>query len=148
MKDLTRWERLEAWLIDHDTETFSAEQVAAGMKVTVAEVSDLIQAYLGAQRAVNPRTLYVLKREGRTRKAKWSVGQRTTDARIISNVLFDDVETKVRRAWQPDLDRLKEKNPQAARYVEAKLIAVMDGALQMLAVALDAEDGYGHDGQV
>jgi hypothetical protein len=145
MKDLARWERLEEFLVDHDTETFSVYDIAAGMGVTVETASDLIQSYLGAQRAVNPRTLYVLKREGRTRSATWSVGQRTTDARIISNVLFDDVQVKVHRAWKHDLDRLKEKNPQAARYVEAKLVAVVDGALQMLAVALDAEDGYETD---
>jgi hypothetical protein len=138
-----RWEILEEWLIDHDDEPFTAFRLAKGLNISVGDASALIQAYLVAQRSQGSETLYVLKRQGRTRAAEWSIGERTSDAHRICGTLFEDVQVKVNRAFKPDLDHLREKNPRAARYVEAKLVAVMDGALQMLAVALDAEDGFG-----
>jgi hypothetical protein len=137
-----RWEVLEEWLIDHDDEPFSALRLAKGLGISVAEASALIQAYLVAQRSQTSETLYVLKRIGRTRAAEWSIGERTADAHRICGTLWEDVHVKVHRAFKPDLDHLRVVNPRAARYVEAKLVAVLDGALQMLAVALDAEDGY------
>jgi len=140
---MSRWEKLEEWLIDHDDAPFTVYDLASSMGIYVHQASALIQAYLAAQRGPNANTLYVLKRVGRTKKAVWSIGQRTSDAHVICGTLFDDVHTKVHRAFEPDLDRLRDKNPRAARYVEAKLTAVMDGALAVLASALDAE--YGDD---
>jgi hypothetical protein len=131
---------MEEWLFDHEIETFTSRQLAPDAGITRAEASRWIGAYLDAQRSPSAATLYVLKREGRTTSAIWSVGQRTTDARIINGTLFEDVKVKVRQAWEPDLRRLATKNPRAARYVEAKLGAVIDGALVVLAAALDTED--------
>jgi len=140
---LSNWEKLEAWMIDHDSEHFTVYDIAKGMGVSVEEASGLIQAYLIAQRSPDSDTLYVLKRTGRTRAAVWSVGERVSDGHVICGTLFEDVKVKVKRAFEPDLTRLREKNPRAARYVEAKIVAVTDGALAVLASALDAE--YGDD---
>jgi len=136
---MTRWERLEEWLFDHELDEFDSVAVAHGLGVSNADASVFIQSYLDAQRSKASRTLYVLKRTGRTSAARWSVGQRTADARIIAGTLFSDVDTKVKRAFAPDLARLRERNPRAARYVEARLEAVIDHALQILAVSLDSE---------
>jgi len=109
------------------------------MGISVPEGSALIQQYLVAQRTPSSSALYVLKREGRTRAAVWSIGERTRDAHIIGGTAFEDVSVKLRRAFQPDLRRLAKQNPNAARYVEAKIVAVMDGALAVLASALDVD---------
>ncbi len=137
---MKRWEQMEEWLFDHEVGTFTSQQLAADAGIKRAEASRWISAYLDAQRSKTAATLYVLKREGRTAKAIWSVGERTTDARIINGTLFEDVKVKVRKAWEPDLNRLATRNPRAARYVEAKLGAVIDGALVVLAAALDADE--------
>ena len=138
----SRWEKMEAWLFDNyedRTGTFTSQELAQSMDVSRQEASRLIRSYVEAQRRGNTSTLYVLKREGRTSQAEWSVGQRTADARIIGQTLFEDVNVKVRNAFAPDLRRLAARNPRAARYVEAKLSAVVDGALVVLAAAVDVE---------
>jgi len=148
---MTYWETLEAWLFDHDAERFTVYDIAGGMSISVIEASGLIQAYLSAQRADKPRTLYVLKRDGRTKAAVWSVGQRTADARSIGKTLFEDVEVKVLRAFAPDLERLAERNPRAARYAKAKIVAVIESALPMLAASVDLmfpEDLDNGDGSI
>lgn len=149
---MNRWEQMEEWLFTYfDAEPrpsaqFTSIELSVSTGISRTEASRWIQAYLAAQRRSDSGTLYVLKREGRTGMARWSVGQRTADARVISHTLFDDVRTKVQRAWKPDLERLAERNPRAARYVEAKLAAIMDGALVMLGAALD--DGGPDDGSM
>lgn len=135
---------MEAWLFDNYEDrpgSFNSRDLAASLDVPRQEASRLIRAYVDAQRLENASTLYVLKREGRTATAIWSVGQRTLDARIIGHTLFDDIDTKVRKAFRPDLDRLAARNPRAARFVEAKLTAVIDGALVVMAHALDGGGG-------
>jgi hypothetical protein len=137
-----RWEKMEAWLFDNYEDrpgAFTSRELAAALDVDNQEASRMIQAYLDAQRRLNASTLYVLKREGRTSKAVWSIGQRTGDARVIGRTLFEDVDVKVKRAFSHDLDRLAQRNPRAAKYVEAKLQAVVDGALVVLAAAVDAD---------
>ena len=52
-------------------------------------------------------------------------------------MLWEDVSVKVHRAFKPDLDRLAARNPRAARYCEAKISAVIDGALKVLAASVD-----------
>jgi hypothetical protein len=131
------WELMEEWMFDHDAEQFDVHDVAEGLGVSVPEASQYIQAYLAAQRTLNSTTLYVLKREGRTASSRWSAGQRVTDGRIIGGTLFEDVSVKVHRAFEPDLKRLAERNPRAARYATKKIAAVVDGALVQLAVAVD-----------
>jgi hypothetical protein len=137
-KQKTRWERMEEWLFDHEIHRFTVYDVAAGFGCPVHEATALVQAYLAAQRREQSGTLFVLKREGRTRSAVWSVGQRTVDARVIGGTLFEDVEVKVRRAFAPDMARLAAKNPRAAKYCEAKIDAVMNGALVVLKSAVDS----------
>jgi len=131
---------LEEWIFDHDTEHFTAHDIADGLGVSAPEASLYIQAYLSAQRSQNSLTLYVLKREGRTTAAVWSVGQRVADARVIGGTLFEDVACKVHRAFEPDLKRLAHRNPRAARYAERKIVSVVDGALVTLAAAVDMID--------
>lgn len=133
----TRWEALEAWIFDREEQPFIAAELAAAWRITSEKATETIQAYLDAQRRPNSNTLYVLKRVGRTRSAVWSVGHRTADAKIIGGVLFEDVAVKVKRAFKPDLHRLAAKNPRAARYAEQKIAAVIDGALVVLAGAVD-----------
>jgi hypothetical protein len=145
MSGKTHWEELEAWIFDNGEEPFNCYDLAGSYGCSTEEATMLIQAYLDAQRRPNPDTLYVLKREGRTRTAVWSVGQRTADARVIGGVLFDDVAVKVKRAFAPDLKRLAEKNPRAARYAEQKIAAVVDGALIVLASAVDTMYDGGDD---
>lgn len=137
---MSRWERLEEWLFDHDTSRFTVYELAASLAISTGAASGLIQAYLHAQRLPDSTTLYVLKREGRTRSATWSVGQRVVDARAIGQTLFEDVSVKVKRAFAPDLKRIAERNPRTARYAEAKIDAVLAGALTVLKAAVD---GYG-----
>lgn len=134
---MTRWEELEEWLFEHDLERFSVGQLAKSMGRSTTTSSLLIQSYLQAQRRPDSATLFVLKREGRTSASVWSVGQRTADARVIGGTLFSDVSVKVKRAFEPDLRRLSERNPKAAKYAEQKIEAVMDGALKVLAAAVD-----------
>lgn len=141
-----RWEVLEEWLFDRQVESFTAVQLGADLGIPTREATRYIQAYLIAQRRPtdpdgNPlsRTLYVLKREGRTSSSVWSVGQRKVDARVIGETLFQDVRCKIERAFEPDLKRLAQRNPRLARFTQAKIAAVMDGALVVLASALDHE---------
>lgn len=135
---MSQWERLEEWLIDHDHEEFTNRGLAQSMDISAAEASALIRSYLAAQRSPDAATLYVLKRRGRTSSSIWSVGQRTADGRLVCGILFDDVRVKIARAFEPDLNRLQAINPRARRFVEAKLTAVVEGALIVLASALDS----------
>jgi hypothetical protein len=143
MNTQTQWEQLEAWIFDREEEPFTAHMLAADFQWPVEQATILIQAYLDAQRRPNSNTLYVLKREGRTRNAVWSVGHRTADAKVIGGILFEDVAVKVKRAFEPDMKRLAEKNPRAAKYAEQKIAAVIDGALVVLASAVDSFDQDG-----
>lgn len=136
-RPVTKWEALEAWIFDNDEQRFTARSLAASIGISPLKATEAIQAYLDAQRRENSNTLYVLKREGRTTASVWSVGHRTADAKVIGGTLFEDVAVKVRRAFKPDLERLAEKNPRAARYAEQKIAAVVDGALVVLASAVD-----------
>jgi hypothetical protein len=134
----TKWEALEAWIFDRGEEPFTSQILATSVGITNVQASAAIQAYLDAQRREHSNTLYVLKREGRTTQSVWTVGHRTADAKVIGGTLFEDVAVKVRRAFKPDLERLAAKNPRAARYAEQKIAAVVDGALVVLAGAVDA----------
>lgn len=137
MANQARWERLEEWLFDHETEHFTSLDLADGLELRRQAASRYIQSYLTAQRRPNSTTLYVLKREGRTSRAEWSVGQRVADARVIGGTLFEDVSVKVKRAFGPDLEHLAALNPRAAKYAERKIEAVMDGALRVLQASVD-----------
>jgi len=137
----TKWEKLEEWLFDHGTQRFSSADVAHAFNCTGHEASLYIQAYLVAQRREDSSALYMLKREGRTSKALWSVGERKPDAHDLGVTLYEDVRVKVRGPFAKDLRQLAARNPRAARYVERKLEAVVEGALTVLAASLDYGDG-------
>lgn len=133
---LERWQILESWLSrDWQPEKFSARDLARELEIERCEASGLIYAYRDAQR--NGKTLFVLKREGRTRAAVYSIGERTTDAMALSRQLFSDVQVKVRNAYEPDLRQLAAINPHAAKRVELTLNAVLEGAMPILAAALN-----------
>lgn len=158
---MTRWERLEEYLFDHDKEgtTFQVNDYVdeVGLE-SGAEGSQDIQSYLRAQRTqprkdkkgrdipgTGSKTLYVLHRVPKTRTStsKWSVGARTKNARLIGRTLADDTQRRVHRAFMPDLIRLRKLNPRAAKQVEAQINAVIGGAMVILAAAaegMQAED--------
>jgi hypothetical protein len=140
----TRWEWLEDWLIDHEDETFTVHQLAASMGISTTTATWLIQGYLLAQRGKESHTLYVLKRQGRTRAAIWSSGLRRPDAQRLDTTLLDDIIVKVNRAWVHDARKLAEKNPKLAKRYERKVEAMMGGALVMLRTVLD--DGLSDEG--
>ena len=98
-----------------------------------------VQSYLRAQRAKKSRTLYVLRRKPGTRtvNSRWAVGVRTQDARLIGRALADDTQRKVTRAFMPDLVRLRQLNPRAARRVETQINSVVNGAMILLAAAAE-----------
>jgi hypothetical protein len=134
----TRWLQLEAWIEENQPSNFTAVELANDLHISTREASRMIQSYLTAQRGRRSETAFVLKRAGRTKRAVWSVGQTTTDARTLGRVLFDDFLTTMKRAYAPDMDRIREVNPRTARFIVAKM-ETMDAAVQLLGAALDAE---------
>lgn len=132
-----RWEVLEDWLIESEATEFTAHTLAAALGCDVGEASALINSHLGAQRGARSRTLFVIKRRGRTRSAVWSAGERTVDVRALNATVFDDIRVKVGQAWQPDVERIAALNPRTARRVALTLDSVLNGALVMMANALD-----------
>lgn len=145
---MTKWEQLEAWLFERRTfgGDMTNEDIAEALDISHSEASDYIQSYLDAQRSPHSRTLYVLHRTGRTSSAVWHVGERTADARATSHQYFDDVRHRFVRAVEPDLARIAEINPRAARKCKAIIEAVGDGAMRLLQVAVDGIDVDGEDG--
>ena len=133
----SRWEVLEEVLIDHDTDRFTVGEIAGWLELSNAEGSLYIQAYLDAQRRPNSNTLFVLKREGRTSNAIWSVGERAADMRILGDTLFADVTRKVNRAFEPDLAKLAARNPRLRKRAERKIARVVGNALGYLRDMLD-----------
>lgn len=144
---MKRWEKMEAWLFDYFNGVpkagawFTSTELSESAGIPRNEASRWVRAYVDAQRRSNANTLYVLKREGRTSLARWSVGERTADVRMINQTLYEDIHVKVHRAWKKDLERIAARNERAARFAEAKMTAIVDGALVMIASILDAEDG-------
>ena len=138
---MKRWELLEAWLFEIHTfgGVFTNYDVADGLGITPRQATHYIQAYLAAQRGAAD-TLYVIYREGRTKRAVWRVGIRTADARALSHTYFDDVKVKFQRAVEPDLIRIGELNPRARRRCEQIVEAVSTSAMTMLRVAVGLSD--------
>lgn len=140
---MKRWERLEAYLFDYDLlgGDFSSHEYAAKQGLVFHDASRDIQAYLVAQRSERTGTLYVLKRlpGTRTTNARWSVGVRTKDVRLIGQALHDDVRRRVMRAFAPDLHAIEHHNPAARKNAEKRVRAVIDSALPLLEIA--ATDG-------
>lgn len=142
---MKRWERLEDYLFEFDLSgnSFSTKEYAETGGLSGGDASRDVQSYLVAQRAKRPRTLFVLKRETgtRTRTARWSVGQRAADIRVISMSFGDDVKRKFKRATQPDILRIAMVNPRAAKRAETVVEAIADGALKVLDAAVLGWEG-------
>ena len=136
-----RWKVLEDWILDTGITQFTAAQLAAALRIPMGEASLLINSHLGSQRGRRSQSLYLIKREGRTRNSIWSAGERTADVRVLNDTLLADIRVKVARAWAPDLKRIAEINPRAAKKVEMTLQSVIDGALVVLAGALSNTSG-------
>jgi len=134
---MSRWERLEKWLSKHQIKRFTAEQLADSLGEPVSEASAMIQSYLGAQRREGSAAVYHLRREGRTRAASWYVGDRMADVRATGGTLLKDMTTKAKHAYALDLKHIAARNPRARPYVEAKIEAVLAGALVVLQQAVD-----------
>lgn len=137
---MSRWERLEEFLFDYDKAggEFTVHEYAAEIGLDTSEGTDDIQSYLRAQRSSKSTTLYVIKRNPATRTttARWSVGVRTRDARLVGKTLYEDTRVKVKRAFMPDLVRIGSLNPRAKHLVEAQVDAVIDGAMKVLEMAV------------
>lgn len=132
---MTRWMVLEKWLQATNPAKFTAYTLAASLGITVSEASYLINGYLVAQRGKRTQTQYLLKREGRTRGAVWSVGEQQLDFDAFRQTLMRDIEVKVNRAAKPDMNALGQLNPQIQQKVNLTISAI-DAALSLLAVAL------------
>jgi hypothetical protein len=131
------WQILEAWIEATQPDWFTVYMLAEGLGIHPHTASGLIQSYLHAQRGPNSTTLHVLKRSGRTRAAVWSVGENMAGVRLVCHTGFEDIVVKLRRAISADLVRIAAVNPRVARYAEARIDSTMDGALKVVAAALD-----------
>jgi|SRR5215471_1939388 len=137
---MARWERLEEYLFDKDLlgKDFSAKEYAEEKGFEYVEEATFdIQYYLRAQRSKRSRTLYILRRKPgtRTTNARWAVGARSKDARLIGKGLSSDTRRRVERAFMPDLRRLGAINPRARKLVESQIEMVIDGAMRILEAA-------------
>jgi len=134
-----RWERLEQYLFDHEKlgSNFSVHEYADAEGMDAAEGSIDIQNYLRAQRGPKSKTLFVLRRmpKTRTRTARWAVGIKTKDARLVGDAFANDVRTKVMRAVRPDLLRLRTINPRTGKLAESQITALIDHMLPLLEMA-------------
>lgn len=143
-----QWERLQKYLDDHNKQgtDFDCAEYAAKIQLSHHEASADIQAYLYEQRRVSSEALYVLRRVPgtRTRGARWAVGMRTHDVALVGVAFYDDVVRKAERGLEPDLRRIAEINPRAARKTRLMVSQVLGPAMQLLAAAVQSdleEDG-------
>jgi hypothetical protein len=132
-----RWHGLDSWISSERVTSFTAAALANELNIGVGEASALIQDYLAAQRNPLQRTGYVLRREGRTRGAVWYVGHRTQDMRRRGEQFVDDTRCAVMRAFKPDLEAIGMANPRARVKAERAIEAMVDGALVVMAAAVD-----------
>jgi len=141
--EMTKWEKLEEFLYDLDLkgyDLFNHAAVAANFRCSGDEASDLIQAYLDHQNSKRPQCLYTIHRTPATRTASatWKVGVRSNDARETGKQLTSDVVTRVRRAVEPTLARIGEKNKRALPAANAVIKGIEAGVEIM--VSLLGED--------
>jgi hypothetical protein len=142
---LARWEKVEQWiganaLIDGD---FNNASLAAGLGIPTGTATDYIQAYLHEQNRHGSRTLYLLRRTGRTTGTIWHVGQRTSDARGLGKQTADDFQRRFHRCIKPALVRIEALNPRAATAAQT-IMSMLNYSIRQLAEVL--EDGYTQTG--
>lgn len=143
---MTKWEQLEEWFYEsmpnggkfENADVIDRLGLSSGREATL-----YIQSHLRAQRAIQPRTLFVIHRDGRTSRAVWIVGVRTVDARGTSHQFFDDVQHRFVHALAPDLTQIAKLNPRAGRKCRQIIEAVGEGAMRLLQVAVDGIDADG-----
>jgi hypothetical protein len=135
---MKQWEVLEDYLFDIDAEgvEFTNRTLADRMGVSPAEASAYIQAYLSAQNAERPDTLFVLYRcRGRGPSSVWRVGVRAADARELFSQTRDDFRRRIERAVEPTMRSMGIHNSKALPAVNA--IVQMFEAM----IAVSALDG-------
>jgi hypothetical protein len=115
---MTKWEIFEDYLYSTTRRRFTCIIVAQDMSISHREASDLIQAYLKAQRRPNSTTAFVLCRQGRTSSAVWHVGVLTDDVRGLANQVVDDLAVKITGALIPDTRRQAELHPRVRQLAE------------------------------
>ena len=137
---MTKWEQLEEWFYESmptGGRFTNADVLARFGLESGREATLMIQSHLRAQRSPRVRTLFVLRRHGRTATVVWVVGVRTVDARATSNQFFDDVRHRFVAALAPDLAAIAALNPRAARRCRRIIEAIGEGAIPLLRVAVD-----------
>lgn len=146
---MTRWETLESWLFENRINggrVGNSHELAEELGISSNESSAIIQSHLEAQRSPRSRTLYILRRKGRTSRAVWYSGIRTVDSRAAGETFFEDVDVKFRKALAPDLQRIAARNPRAAKQCERIVDAVGNSAMTMLRIAVGLGDDDDDDG--
>lgn len=110
---MTKWQMMESYLTGFGHKEFTNRDVAEVWRITPAEASGLIQAYLDAQVSPRSKTKYVITRSGRTSKAVWRRGHRVSDAQNLAAQTADDLKCRVDGFVLGTLRRMGVKNPQA-----------------------------------
>lgn len=134
----SEWEVMEALLVEmfgKQPGRFSAETFAAKVGLSTYRASKLIQAYKWAQRNPKLSTLYVLRREGRTRAAVWFVDLRAATTRAIHQTLFEDVVVKFDGA-KADLAACARLAPSLAPMASA-ISQTVDAHLALMAASVN-----------
>lgn len=135
---MRRWQLVETFIdLLPEGQPFSSRDLADAFPGE--DGTQLLASHLTAQRGQRFRGSYVIKRHGRTRNAMYTAGHRRADEKALSQTLFEDIRVKIKRAYEPDLRRMTLLNPSLAKTVEIRLDAVVEGAVRVLAAALQAE---------
>jgi len=132
----SRWEVLEDWLLETEPEKFTNAQLSKSLKLPSAAATRMIRAYLDVQRRENSETLYVLKRQGKTRWTIWVVHNRKGQD-LLDEQLFDDLKTRVMDAYVPDTRRLAELEPRLRRRCERRIDWAINTLIGSVRVIVD-----------
>ena len=131
---MTAWEQMEDYLFRLDLagrKSFVNAEVATALDLTPKEASYLTREYQRAQLSPRCDTLFVIKRTGRTRNARWHVGHKVADLTMTRRQFSDDTELRVHEHLLPLIDLIADKNPQARR-AAAKVTMQIGRLLQQL----------------
>lgn len=127
--------------------SFTNKGVAARLECSEAQATRYIQNYLNAQRRKDSQTRYVLKRKGRTKRAVWSVGERTRDAHSLTAQLGSDIQRRIERAIEPDIRRIATLNPRAVNPILNGITPLIDGMVQMIQAVVATAKAAGGDSE-
>jgi len=92
---------------------FTAEQLADTMGLDTPVVSYYIQCWRSNQlrQQLEP---HIYRRWGATRGTVWGVGAQEEDRTRVHRIFGNDVATRVRRGFQPDIERMTQINQRLA----------------------------------